>query len=66
MSTATDAQRVTSTNSDARAVDPRTVRPASLPIHRLNLMRAGWRRYVRAPGDPRRGIVRTDPEGRAA
>ena len=42
MSTATDAQRVTTTNSDPRAIDPRTVRPGSLPIYRLNLMRAGY------------------------
>jgi hypothetical protein len=42
MSTITDAQRVLTTNSDPRAVDPRIVRPRSLPLYRVNLMRAGY------------------------
>ncbi len=42
MSTITDAQRVLTTNSHPRVVDPRTVRPGTLPIYRVNLMRAGY------------------------
>jgi len=42
MDAMTDAQRVTTTDGDPRAADPRIVRTGSLPVYRLNLMRAGY------------------------
>ena len=42
MSTITSAQRVTPTKNDPHAIDPRADRPGSLPIYRVNLMRAGY------------------------
>ncbi len=49
MNSITDAQRVTTTNSDPVPVGSRAVRDESLPSYRLNLMRA---RGSMARGEP--------------
>ncbi len=55
MDSLTDAKRVTTTNSDPRAADLRTIRAGSLPLYRVNL-----------PGDPWRRTDRIDIGGHAA